>query len=93
MLTVSALLGSRSWREIVDRRPHGRPPRLVADEPLERKYGSGSIDWNHPGVYQHIGYPSVVQLADGTILASYHELSEDERPLQYVRCTRFRLAH
>jgi sialidase-1 len=60
--------------------------------PSSGKYGSGIIDWANPGVYQHIGYPSAVQLADGTILASYHEWSEEERPLQYVRCTRFRLA-
>jgi sialidase-1 len=60
--------------------------------PWSGKYGGGPIDWSHPGVYQHIGYPSVVQLADGTIIASYHEWSEDERPLQFVRCTRFRLA-
>jgi sialidase-1 len=59
--------------------------------PWSGKYGSGAIDWAKPGVYQHIGYPSVAQLGDGTILASYHEWSEDERPLQYVRCTRFRL--
>ena len=52
----------------------------------------GRIDWKHPGAFQHIGYPSVVQMPDGTIVASYHEWNEDERPLQYVRCTRFRLA-
>jgi sialidase-1 len=50
------------------------------------------INWRHPGAYQHIGYPSVAQLPDGTIVASYHEWSNDERPLQYVLCTRFRLA-
>jgi hypothetical protein len=41
--------------------------------------------------YWHIGYPTVVQLADGTIVAAYHEYSDDERPLQYLMCTRFRL--
>jgi hypothetical protein len=59
--------------------------------PASGKYGGGRIDWNNPGVYQHIGYPSVTQMADGTIVAAYHEWSEDDRPLQYVRCTRFRL--
>lgn len=59
--------------------------------PASGKYGGGRIDWRNPGVYQHIGYPSVVEVPDGTIVASYHEWSEDERPLQYVRCTRFRL--
>ena len=46
--------------------------------PLAAKYGSGRIDWNNPGIYQHIGYPSVVQMPDGTIVASYHEWSDDE---------------
>jgi hypothetical protein len=41
--------------------------------------------------YWHIGYPTVAQLADGTIVAAYHEYSDDERPLQYLMCTRFRL--
>ena len=53
---------------------------------------AGNIDWNNPGVYQHIGYPSVVQTTDGTIVASYHEWSTDPQPLQYVLCTRFRVA-
>jgi hypothetical protein len=60
--------------------------------PASGKYGGGRIDWDNPGVYQHIGYPSVVQMPDGTIVASYHEWDESERPLQYVRATRFRLA-
>jgi hypothetical protein len=60
--------------------------------PASGKYGGGTIDWGNPGVYQHIGYPSVVQIPDGTIVASYHEWSQDERPLQYCRATRFRLA-
>jgi sialidase-1 len=51
----------------------------------------GGVDPQNPGVYQHIGYPSVVQVPDGTVVACYHEWSEEERPLQYVRCTRFRL--
>jgi len=41
--------------------------------------------------YWHIGYPTVAQLEDGTIVAAYHEYSDDERPLQYLMCTRFRL--
>lgn len=59
--------------------------------PASGKYGGGSINWETPGVYQHIGYPSVVQLPDGMILASYHEWDTNERPLQYVRCARFSL--
>jgi hypothetical protein len=60
--------------------------------PSSGKAGRGAIDWHHPGSYQHIGYPSVAQAPDGTIVASYHEWSDDPKPLQYVRCTRFTLA-
>ena len=60
--------------------------------PSSGKYGSGIVDWNNPGIYQHIGYPTVAQMADGTIVAAYHEWSEGEQPLQYVLCTRFKLA-
>ncbi|MGI9336604.1 MAG: sialidase family protein [Gammaproteobacteria bacterium] len=60
--------------------------------PESANQASGAIDWRNPGLYQHIGYPSVVQIEDGTIVASYHEWSSDPQPLQYVRCTRFRLA-
>ncbi|MGQ9584232.1 MAG: sialidase family protein [Anaerolineae bacterium] len=52
----------------------------------------GHINWNHPGLFQHIGYPSAVQLDDGTILCAYHEWSDEAQPIQYVLCTRFELA-
>lgn len=55
-------------------------------------YDAGSIDFHHPGIYQHIGYPSVQQNPDGSIACSYHEWSDDQAPLQYLRTTRFRLA-
>ena len=49
--------------------------------------------YDNPGVYQHIGYPSVALLEDGSVLAMYHEHDENgERPLQFVASTRFRLA-
>jgi hypothetical protein len=51
-----------------------------------------SINQEHPGVYQHIGYPSVCQLEDGTIVAAYHEWTEEADPIQIVRCARFTLA-
>ncbi|MEZ5934550.1 MAG: sialidase family protein [Alphaproteobacteria bacterium] len=54
--------------------------------------GVGFISPENPGIYQHIGYPSVAQMPDGTIVASYHEWNEADEPLQYCRCTRFRLA-
>ncbi len=55
-------------------------------------HGAGAIDPNHPGLYQHIGYPSVVQNPDGSIAVSYHEWTEEEVPLQHLRTTRFNLA-
>lgn len=42
-------------------------------------------------VYWHIGYPSVAQTADGTIVVAYHEYSEDEDPIQYMLTSSFRL--
>jgi len=41
--------------------------------------------------YWHIGYPTVAQLEDGTIVAAFHEYSDDDPPIQYLRCTRFKL--
>ncbi len=43
------------------------------------------------GQYWHIGYPSVTQLEDETIVAAYHEYSDDEQPIHYLMCTRFKL--
>ena len=59
--------------------------------PTSGGYVKGIVDWNNPGIYQHIGYPTVVQAPDGTIVVGYHEWSNDPTPLQYVRCTRFQL--
>lgn len=41
--------------------------------------------------YWHIGYPTVAQTPDGTIVVAYHEYSEDDVPVQYMRTSRFRL--
>jgi hypothetical protein len=41
--------------------------------------------------YWHIGYPSVTQLEDETVIVAYHEYSEDDMPLQYLMSTRFRI--
>jgi hypothetical protein len=41
--------------------------------------------------FYHIGYPTVTQINDGTIVAAFHEYSDDEPPIQYLRCTRFEL--
>jgi len=43
------------------------------------------------GWYGHIGYPTVAQIKDGTIVTAFHEFSEDKQPIQYMRCTRFTL--
>ena len=41
--------------------------------------------------YWHTGYPSVTQIEDGTVVVAYHEYSDDEHPIHYVMCTRFKL--
>ena len=41
--------------------------------------------------WYHIGYPSVTQLKDGTIIAGYHEYSDDEPTIQFMACARFTL--
>lgn len=53
--------------------------------------GPGRVDPAHPGAYQHTGYPTVVQNADGSIVVAYHEWSDDAQPLQHLRWTRFQL--
>jgi hypothetical protein len=51
-----------------------------------------TVDWYNPGVFQHIGYPSAVQLDTGEILCLYHEFAEGEgMPLQVILSTRFAL--
>jgi hypothetical protein len=41
--------------------------------------------------YWHIGYPTVTQCLDGTIVAAYHEYDDSERPIQCMWVTRFRV--
>ena len=41
--------------------------------------------------YWHIGYPSMTQLEDGTVIVAYHEYSKDIQPLHYIMCTRFKI--
>ena len=57
--------------------------------PSSGKVAEGGVSWHHPGVYQHIGYPTVQQLSDGTVVAAYHEWSDDPKPLQFCLATRF----
>ena len=56
---------------------------------VESGHGAGSIMRNNPGVFQHIGYPTVAQASDGTVACCYHEWDNTEFPLQFVQCTRF----
>ena len=53
--------------------------------------GGGGVDLENPGLFQHIGYPTVVQAPDGAIVACYHEWSNGRNPLQFVLCSRFRV--
>lgn len=66
----------------------GGVPRRLTTAPTAR---GAAVNWEHPGIYQHIGYPSVCQLEDGTIICAYHEWLDDAQPIQYVLCTRFKL--
>ena len=72
-------------------REGGVPGNPDTEAPPTPAPGAGRIDWRHPGPYQHIGYPSVAQMPDGTVVASYHEWDDADRPLQFVLCTRFRV--
>lgn len=64
-------------------------PASTLIDPISGRKRSGAVDWKNPGLYQHIGYPSVVQMPDGTIVVGYHEWSDDSQPIQYVLNTRF----
>ncbi|MCI0520500.1 MAG: glycoside hydrolase [Chloroflexi bacterium] len=66
-------------------------PASLHLDPVSGAKRRGPVDWKNPGIYQHIGYPSVTQLEDGAILAAYHEWSDDPNPIQFVMCTRFSL--
>jgi hypothetical protein len=42
--------------------------------------------------FESLGFsPTVAQTPDGTIVVAYHEYSDDEEPIQYMRTSRFRL--
>jgi hypothetical protein len=67
------------------------PPGSGELKPFEGLETKRTLDPHNVGVYQHIGYPSVVQIPDGTIVASYHEWDNAPDPMQYVLCTRFKV--
>src|SRR5207244_2657013 len=57
----------------------------VANEFTIREGGVPAAFYDNPGVYQHIGYPSVALLGDGSVLAMYPQHHENrERPPQFV---------
>jgi hypothetical protein len=66
-------------------------PASTMMSPISGRMRRGALSWKNPGLYQHIGYPSVTQLQDGTIFAAYHEWSKDPNPIQFVLGTRFDL--
>lgn len=49
----------------------------------------GAADPSVP-MYWHIGYPTVTQCEDGTVVAAYHEYTGDP-PIQAMWVTRFRV--
>jgi len=58
-------------------------------------WGTGlpsAFDYHNPGVFQHMGYPTVVALDSGKIVCLYHEFSEDPQPIQQIMCTTFEMA-
>jgi len=63
-----------------------------ADEFVVRAGGVPERFAANPGIFQHIGYPSVTVLGDGGILAMYHEYGEGpDRFIQQIVQTRFEL--
>jgi len=65
--------------------PHLRPLTL------ERQEGRVLLDALISQQYWHIGYPSVTQLENGTMVVAYHGYSDDEHPIQCITVTRFKL--
>lgn len=60
----------------------------VKDEFVIHEGGRGPTD---SVAYYHTGYPSLTQLADGTVITAYHCYSDDEPPVQYIECAHFQL--
>ena len=79
-------------------REGGVPGKVFEDRPSS-SLGSGAglfqsggdINYNHPGVFQHISYPTVAQTLDGTVVACYHEWSNETNPIQFLQATRFKV--
>ena len=69
----------------------GKPASSLGGDSGAGGHHATSIVAENPGLFQHIGYPTVAQAADGTVACCYHEWNDDDAPLQYVRCTRFQV--
>jgi sialidase-1 len=73
----------------------------IANEFIIREGGAAALtensdptsQWNSITMaqYWHTGYPGFVQLDDGTIVAAYHEYSQDDQPIHFLMGTRFKL--
>ena len=69
----------------------GKPESSLGGSDGTGGHSGGAVRPENPGLFQHIGYPTVAQTKDGTIACCYHEWTDDAAPLQYLRCTRFRV--
>ena len=81
-------------------REGGVPGKVIEETPTTKSNHAersrflndgGEINYNHPGVFQHIAYPTVAQAHDGTIAACYHEWIDEAQPIQFLQCSRFKL--
>ena len=81
-------------------REGGVPGKVIEETPTTKSNHAersrflndgGEINYNHPGVFQHIAYPTVAQAHDGTIAACYHEWTDEAQPIQFLQCSRFKL--
>ena len=81
-------------------REGGVPGKVIEENPSTKSNHAersrflndgGEINYDHPGVFQHIAYPTVAQAQDGTIAACYHEWTDDAKPIQFLQCSRFKL--
>ena len=45
-----------------------------------------------PNLYWHIGYPTTIQLNDGTLFSVFHEWTQESPIVQYVVAVRWELA-
>ncbi|WP_421726193.1 sialidase family protein [Bauldia sp.] len=70
----------------------GKPSSSLGGDSGAGGHRGGGVHADNPGLFQHIGYPTVVQASDGTIACCYHEWTDGETPLQFLQCTRFRVS-